>query len=357
MAKIDIDLLLKELEAKNVVRQQHPTLPLWIYKYTQSTVYDKKWNETNLRCRGLVVDEHGNIVSNVMPKFFNDFESTAPGMSGLIAPRKDGIIKTTEKLDGSLITVSWWNENLVVSSSGSFKSPQAFKARKIIEENNYTFDKGKTYLFEVIYPENRIVLNYGDMERLVLITKRDTQTGVEESIDDETKFYKVPVVAKSLEELIAEKARPDFINKEGFVVQYDNGSRLKVKYDKYMEIHKLISGVNEKYIWEIVKDNIDIMDLVNRMPDHIQAFVKPYMVELRNKYQALEIACMAEYDRIVESLPKGFNRKQFAVIAAQSSNASVMFLMLDGKSYEQAIWNKIRPMATKTFGIGEDWEA
>lgn len=356
MAKIDVDLLLKELESKNVVRQQHPTLPLWIYKYTQSTVYDKKWNEVNLLCRGLVVDEYGNIVSNVMPKFFNDFESTAPGMSGLIPPRKDGVSRTTEKLDGSLITVSRWNEHLVVSSSGSFKSPQVFRARQIIEKNNYSFDEGKTYLFEVIYPENRIVLNYGDMERLVLITKRDTQTGAEENIDDETKFYKVPVVAKSIDELISEKARPDFINKEGYVVQYDNGSRLKIKYDKYMEIHKLISGVNEKYVWEVVKDNLDIMDLVNRMPDNIQSFVKTYMIELKKKYVELDKECNAEYYKTIETLPAGFTRKDFAIMVSKSPNASILFLMLDGRPYAQSIWNKIRPMATKSFGIGEDWD-
>ena len=36
---------------------------------------------------------------------------------------------------------------------------------------------GKTYLFEIIYPENRIVVDYGDYKGLVLIDVIDNETG------------------------------------------------------------------------------------------------------------------------------------------------------------------------------------
>lgn len=37
----------------------------------------------------------------------------------------------------------------------------------------WTPPTGHTVLFEIIYPENRIVVDYGEMEDLVLLTRRD----------------------------------------------------------------------------------------------------------------------------------------------------------------------------------------
>ena len=45
-----------------------------------------------------------------------------------------------------------------------------------------TLDREYTYLFEIIYPSNRIVVDYGSSRRLVLLAAVHTQTGIELAI-------------------------------------------------------------------------------------------------------------------------------------------------------------------------------
>ena len=88
-----------------------------------------------------------------------------------------------EKLDGSLGILYWLNNLPYIATRGSFESEQARHATEILHGRyQHTFssmDTNKTYLFEIIYPENRIVVDYGEMDDLILLTVIDNQTGHE----------------------------------------------------------------------------------------------------------------------------------------------------------------------------------
>ncbi len=43
-------ILDKYVEEGWLIRQSHPTLPLSIYNYSQSTQYEKHWDEVTLSC-------------------------------------------------------------------------------------------------------------------------------------------------------------------------------------------------------------------------------------------------------------------------------------------------------------------
>ncbi len=45
-------------------------------------------------------------------------------------------------------------------------------------------EKDKTYLFEIIYPENRIVIDYGDSDDLILLSIINNETGFDELLNN-----------------------------------------------------------------------------------------------------------------------------------------------------------------------------
>ena len=166
--------------------------------------------------RGLVVDDDGIILARPLPKFFNDFE-----ISGSLPP---GPFKVYEKMDGSLIVMFFFNGEPIFSTKGTFTSRQAEKAEEIfkLKYSNLNLDLDYTYCFEVIYPENRIIVNYEDEEDIFLIAKIHTKTGKEEEIHDlgfrtVKQFGSVDSIDK-LEEL----KNLDRENEEGFVIKFGN---------------------------------------------------------------------------------------------------------------------------------------
>ena len=49
-------------------KQTHPTLPLTIWNYTEKVQFEDLWDEVTLMCRGLVTDNDGNFVADVLCK-------------------------------------------------------------------------------------------------------------------------------------------------------------------------------------------------------------------------------------------------------------------------------------------------
>ena len=85
-----------------------------------------------------------------------------------------------EKLDGSLGILYWLGDEPYIATRGSFESPQAQIATELLRAYDLSgLDRRRTYLFEIIYPENRIVVNYDDRRELVLLAIIDTATGRE----------------------------------------------------------------------------------------------------------------------------------------------------------------------------------
>lgn len=354
--KLDLTKINAEIEAGNVNKQVHPTLPLAIYKYSQQCVFSRAWNETTLLCRGIVLDDLGNVVINSFPKFFNHAE---PDGAVEYEKRKaaDMDYTVTEKMDGSLIQVTKWKGQIVVSSSGSFTSPQALKATGMIEilirpYVDEVIEEGYTYLFELIYPENRIVINYGDKVSLVLLAVRETATGNE--LDPRlwhSAFEHVKTVDMNLSAIENELSCADFINKEGYIVKFADGYRVKMKYDEYCRLHKIVSGVNEKFIWEALKDGQDLETSLAGIPDELFQFVKDTIHKLKMDFDYWERIAKAMYE-LAKVYP---TRKEQAAFLLKDHKdvAPVVFCMLDGKKYDDKLWKKVEPETVTRFGMGE----
>ena len=87
-----------------------------------------------------------------------------------------------------------------------------------------------TYLVEIIYPDNKIVIPY-DLEKLVLLGAYD-ETG-EEIFDANPGFEIAPKYTFNSLEEIQELCKTLPGDKEGFVIRFQDGTRIKFKGTKY----------------------------------------------------------------------------------------------------------------------------
>ena len=351
--KYDLKILQEYIDKKLLHVQVHPTLPLRIYKYSQECVFSRAWDEITLNMRGVVLDHEGNQVSNPFSKFFNLEELEPLGISLPNLP-----YTVYDKVDGSLIEVFRYKGEIVVSSVGSFSSAQAVVAAKLLNEKYdnlkyWSIQEGKTYLFELVYPLNKIVLDYGDDEKLVLLAIRETETGDEMP---DILFYAKGIgfdVAKEvnmkLEDLKDEVGREDFINKEGFVIVYENGFRVKMKYAEYFRLHKIISNVNERFVWEFVSQGKPIE--LDNIPDETFQFIKDTEKMLLEKFDEKWKEAHKIY---IDSLKEmsdihgdDFSKKDFAlhILPRHKKMAGVLFKIWEQRpvSAAEIIWKMLRP--------------
>lgn len=323
----------KMIEDKYISVQKHPTEELYIYNYTQKAQYDKVWNEDTLSCRGLIMDGMGTVMARPFKKFFNLEE-----VEGKI-PSKDFI--AWEKYDGSLGILYWIGELPHIATRGSFISDQAREATKILWETVQDFsifDRTKTYLFEIIYPENRIVVDYGDERKLVYLTTVDIETG-EESFDNWLPFEKAKQYNIDLDNLEERE------NSEGYVLQWKDGYRLKVKHKEYVRLHRLLTQITARSIWDLLKNKQDFDELLERVPDEFYKWVKEVKNRLENQYTELEEN--AKY--LLDLAKMKETRKEQAEIIKTAKYPRIVFSMLDNKDYSEVIWKILYPKHETPF--------
>jgi RNA ligase len=339
--KIDFDAINREIDQGYINAQWHPSGELLILNYSQRAQYDWRWNAETMQCRGLIVDEDNRIVARPFPKFFS-YEQ----LNGVV-PNEP--FEAYEKLDGSLGVLYFHQDSPAIATRGSFTSPQAVRATEILRQkySGVSLDSRLTYLFEIIVPENRIVVDYGDTEDIVLLATIETATGCEVP----TPEIGFPVVKRydginDFAELLSQQDG----SREGFVVRFQSGQRVKIKFDEYKRLHKLLTGVNPKHIWQALMAGDDLNKLIERVPDEYFQWVKATEAELRARFDEVESATEA----IFASRPLSASRKDAASYFRQFDNQDVLFLMLDGKPYADKIWKKLRPEAAAAFRCDGD---
>lgn len=130
-------------------------------------------------CRGLVwSQEEERIVANPMPKFFNHFNYSPEHLDALFQKYEYHVY---EKVDGSCVYCWFYGGEWHFSTLGAFDSEQARVAKNIFARTcaYSNLNKDCTYAFEVVYPDNRIVLDYKNKRSLRLLACRNVRTFTE----------------------------------------------------------------------------------------------------------------------------------------------------------------------------------
>ncbi|WP_433057118.1 RNA ligase [Dactylosporangium sp. CS-033363] len=344
--------LLADMVTGGYVRTQtHPSLPLVIHNYTEKAQYENVWNAATLACRGLVVSRDGRVLARPFAKFFNHGQPGAPALD------LDGPVAVTDKADGSLGVLFPTPDGWALATRGSFDSEQARHATKLWSRRyagRFEPPAGLTLLFEIIYPGNRIVLDYGDLDDLVLLGAVDIATGRSHG-PSAVPGWPGPVVESFGFATLAEAlAAPPRDNREGLVVHFTGpDTRVKIKYSEYVRLHRIVTGLNARVVWEaMLADGLD--ELLEPLPDEFHAWAMDIAAGLTASVQALTADVEREYAEVVTSLPDGWTRKDFALAVARSPRRGCLFLRLDHKDYSALLWQQVRPaLATPRDDEGE----
>lgn len=262
--------------------------PLILFGYTDKCTFDRAWSEYTRRARGIIFEEEtGNIVARPFPKFFNLGEIEEAFITNL--PNEP--YKIFDKVDGSLGIIYYYDSKWNVATRGSLSSEQAIRGQEILKKYDVSMlDTSITYLAEIIYPENRIISDYGTQEDLVLLGAIDTQTGIDlrrGHLVDDANLSGMPICKEydlTIEQAV-EKSKTLPKLEEGFVVQYLSGFRVKIKGVEYMKIAKIISHLSPLSLWEVMENGKVQKSYLEQIPEEFRAQWEPQVEKLESQYR------------------------------------------------------------------------
>lgn len=329
-----------------LIKQTHPTKDLTIWNYSRATQWEKHWDEVTLQCRGLVTNSKGEIVSRCFKKFFNYEELDSSQI-----PNEP--FEITEKMDGQLGLLFWYEDEWIFASRGSFTSVYAEKGRELLEKYDYKkLSHWNTYIFEIIFKEGRIVCKY-DYEDLILIGCINIPFGFE--FDIHAEWFENPAgfkIVKKYDGINDFKVLKTMIsdNAEGYVVRFRSGLRMKIKGVEYCRLHSLIAKLSTRDIWRHLKENLPMDDLIENVPDEFDKWVKDKIKQLQDEFYKLKNKCLIIYQSDI--IPtNGLTRKEVAekILKHNKDYQAIFFHIYDNKDFSHLVWDKIYPEYEKPF--------
>ena len=223
----------------------------------------------------------------------------------------DEIVEATVKYDGSLGIAFVWNGEVMVTTRQRMDSQQAIWAKQWIKDHcNLTkFQAGYTYLFEIIYQNNTMIVNYL-FEGLVLLAITD-ESGHELSYEKLLQYTRAigffivaPRITGSYSDVLwycggiessQEPATPNWppftsgalpLNErqEGWVVKFNDGSRKKIVYSWWKNASKLAHLVHPQVVLLLLKHD-KLGEIFFNAPYHFLAEIRRMVQAIGKKFE------------------------------------------------------------------------
>lgn len=297
---------------------------LLLFKYNEC-IWNVGWHKYAMASRGKIVDRNTlEVVSYPFDKFFNLNEHPLSQESLVVEKiSKADRVSLTNKLDGSTIIVSRYNDNALITTNGSFNNIQTKWAREIFEEKYPDFihdvPEGYTFVFELIHPENRIILDYGETQDLYLIAVRENallENGIVayDKLLEIADSYGLNIVQQevftSLSDICRKARDLKDANKEGWVIRTESGGYVnymfKLKLEEYFILHRAKSHVSMKNIYNLyVHGNLD--EFLNTVDDNTKQEVVDMLEEINICFGKLHNEIVTRGDALIEryNIPRG----------------------------------------------------
>ena len=355
---MNLETLNRYHEEGLLYKQTHPTLPLTIWNYTEKVQYEGLWDEVTVQCRGLISENTtGTILVRPFKKFFNYEEVVGKD----VIPSKGDYVYIQDKMDGSLGILFNYEGEWIMATRGSFTSEQAIKGLEIVKSKYFldSWFKEYAYLVEIIYPENRIVVDYGNVEKVTFLSivlnegwrwKPTDETELHWSTSN-TIFHSPGIKKEDIvkteqhfnfsDELYKSLKEKNETNKEGFVLRFQPGNfRMKIKFEEYVRLHKVMTNLSTTAVWEVLSNGGTMDNLLKDVPDEFYQKIQEYVFDLVVRHDNIMKDYMGYYSDIIL---KTQDRKSFAEEAKRYSHSSLLFGLLDGKDISPNVWKIIKP--------------
>lgn len=321
-----------------------PCKKLVLYNYTDHCTYEKAWDEVTLNARGTVYEiATGKVIAKAFPKFFNYGELSEEKKAEVLNAEN---FEVFEKMDGSLGIVYYYDGEWRVNTRGSFTSDQAIKGKEMIDSNYNMPDhlQGCTLLVEIIYPENKIIVDYGQQEKLVILGSYGKQHEYLPYKYEETCMSHVPSVKfNTIEELQAHLVTLDH-TEEGYVVRLENGYRVKFKSAEYLALARIMSNMSPLTFWERMENGVIDREFLETLPEEFRDECDKIADRLEKQYKHKGMKYAIEFKSYFIST--NITRKEVALTCKEKGlNLPAMFAILDKKDdiLDKIIKTEIRP--------------
>ena len=239
--------------------------------------------------------------------------------------------RVQEKVDGSIVKLFWnpytskwqWATNGVINAADApIESLWSKNFLEVIQKaNNYkdipfdSLDTAKTYIFELVGPENRVVINYA-INHLYHIGTRSNITGQEFNDDigiEKPKEYAVNTFDDCLNAVEQLNTSEDGqVEHEGFVVVDGNWHRIKIKSSAYLFYHHYTNGVlfNKSKILKLLQsDDVNIQAMIDQWPEYTEIF---------EFYQSEIERVETEVDQFITEVRAAYAQSQNRKVIAQT---------------------------------------
>lgn len=236
--------------------------------------------------RGIIIDMSTfEVVCWPFNKFGNYGESYVPELDWSSA-------EVQEKIDGSIVKLYWYKDGWYWATNGVINAAKAevqnfnksyfdliSSAKNYLEIFQNDLNKDYTYIFELVSPYNRVVVEYNFVE-LYHIGTRNNVTGEELNIDlgiQKPARYQL----HSLEDCLAaaQALCNDGQVREGFVVVDKNWNRVKIKTPEYLAQHH--AWGNGSYLMNKATAVMMALDMNNEAWKDFQSAHHAYMSQVR----------------------------------------------------------------------------
>lgn len=364
------ELLVEMVEGGYIRAHSHRHLHLVGLNYTDKAAYERMWNPATLACRGLIYDSTTEeIVARPFPKFFNHDEPDAEYDATLPCV-------VIDKIDGSLGICYPTPDGPAIATRGSFTSDQALHATEVLRARypEWRPPTGWTALFEIVYPANRIVVDYGDLDDLVLLGYIGNTYGT--FVPNPGGWPGPRAEAFEYYTLAAALLAPPRPGKEGFVVHFSDGARVKIKQEDYVRLHRIMTGFTARLVWKYLAVgacpeyrlkhlartlHMDVEEVAriraagnqwaSEIEDIAPAEFLGWFHETRWRLSWAAMDVEVEVYSVLESL-SDLDRKAFAAAIADHRYRGMVFSALDDLDIRAAAWMAVRPEHELPFSSG-----
>lgn len=349
---LDVELMQEDVAKGFVSIRRHPEFPeLCIANYTNKATYANHWDEATINCRGLIYDEStGEIVARPYRKFFNLSADTE---------LPDGPVMFLEKLDGYLgVSYQRPDGRWSISSRGSFDSEMAQRANQILAQTGLDVGKheGYTDMFEILYPERPLVVDYGPHERLVYTGSIERATGKWRFFDDyedSAQLYKFDSVQQMLE-------TPQSSNMEGYVLAWpkEHQTLVKVKFDEYLTLSRAIQGNSAKRIIQALSSGQTdrLHESVEKLPSAVRRIVEKSISDIQTQFDSDYRDLRAQIDPILAHVATLPDRAAIGTYVSKNYSkdiAGAVFTALkDESQLKEYVWKRLT--LPETVPVDED---
>ena len=124
---------------------------------------------------------------------------------------------------------------------------------------------------------------------------------------------------------------------------------MKIKGDEYIRLHRILTNISNRDIWEYLKEGKPLDEILDKVPDEFYDWVKKTQDELILKFTEIKIKVEEEFKILVD-------KKEYAEKIKDNPYKSLLFKRLDSHSQQlnNMVWDMIYPDYSKPFKKDEN---